>query len=141
MSSRAISLPPASVCRVPICLLYDGGRRVHFSACFQWRDSMCDVFLILRAMLRFIMTRRSDIQAASEIVLDGRTAIHSEKSRRLVLLSSFAEGLSSPPPPLPPIPALIRPRGHHTLWSIFTRCATYINLLRSDLWRVGLYVV
>lgn len=31
-----------------------------------------------------------------EALVQSRTAIHSEKSRRLMLLSSFAEGLSSP---------------------------------------------
>lgn len=58
---RAISLPPLHPCAVFQCLLcsHVGDDGAHFSACFQWRDSMCDVFLILRAMLRFIMTRRS----------------------------------------------------------------------------------
>lgn len=60
-----------------------------------------------------------------DITVDSRTAIHSEKSRRLVLLSSFAEGLSSPTPPIPVHPRLTLhvPSGIFTRFGPFSRAA------------------
>lgn len=83
---------------------------------------MCDVFLIFRAMLRSL-SRVIQMRFCRDGPLgDARTAIHSEKSRRL--MSSFAEGLSSPPLPVPPCPRT-HPASRYQLFilplGIFTR--------------------
>lgn len=57
---------------------------------------MCDVFLILRAMLRSLSYRA----ILTSSLADDRTAIHSEKSRRLVIQVSLKVSHHRPPLPL-----------------------------------------
>lgn len=73
-------------------------------------------------------------------------SIHSDKSRKLTLYRSFAEGLSSPVPAPAPPPAsrprsLHRPVGVFTLWPAHLHALRYLHCdARVEHWRVGLYV-